>query len=234
MAKSKKTYPVSKGKTLTQSFLAASRAGQINRMRSYLNQGADINAQDEESLRNLGTTRNTALMWNCKSARHKVVDFLLAAGANPVIKNAAGETLLHHCDERFIGKLVAAGVDINARDHKGHTPFTVALEGRKGVGHLEKLLDAGADPNLDNALEKVALLARPAYAALTVSEQRDRESYQALYQRMEGILAEKTRKRRQDAEEKIRQKTRERTAEVQKVLKKKAANAPKLSRPVKK
>ena len=72
---------------------------------------------------------------------------LLDAGFDPAVRARGGRTLLHflpHLDHRvLLPRLVAAGLDLDARDEKGVTPLMVAARSPELV---DGLLAAGATP----------------------------------------------------------------------------------------
>ncbi|GHJ48745.1 hypothetical protein Cs7R123_60870 [Catellatospora sp. TT07R-123] len=79
---------------------------------------------------------------------------LLDRGMDPRIRDGRGFTLLHHLrcldHERLLPRLLAAGLHVDERDHRGRTPLHVAV-GWVGTAALVKaLLDAGADPRADD------------------------------------------------------------------------------------
>ena len=157
---SPKHFKPSKGKTLTESFLAACRAGQVNRAKSYLAQGADINEQDFSEQPNLGATGNTGLLWAFWGGRGTLARALLDAGADPRIPNAKGETALHVCPTNFIDEMLESGIDIDARDDAGRTPINTDRGIWSDRERMEKLLDRGANPFIrdkdgNDALDRV-------------------------------------------------------------------------------
>lgn len=79
-----------------------------------------------------------------------IIDLLIDHGADPNIRNEAGETLLHLTgDPDAIRKLVARGADINAQDLAGLTPMMAhAPHPDIGVDAIYALLALGADPSV--------------------------------------------------------------------------------------
>ncbi|WP_158684989.1 ankyrin repeat domain-containing protein [Streptomyces sp. LaPpAH-108] len=73
---------------------------------------------------------------------------LLDAGVDPHVRDAAGLTLLHvlHLlDHReLLPRLLAAGLDLEARSKTGRTPLQNAVEHRGSADLVQDLLDAGA------------------------------------------------------------------------------------------
>lgn len=79
--------------------------------------------------------------------RPDIMDELLNAGADPRVRNALGESLLHAAawggNPRCIDRAIKAGIATNARDRWGHTPLFVALRrGRASAARM--LMKAGA------------------------------------------------------------------------------------------
>ncbi|MEV4755360.1 hypothetical protein AB0J86_09635 [Micromonospora sp. NPDC049559] len=64
---------------------------------------------------------------------------LLDAGADPLVRDSSGQTLLHllpHLDhELLLARLLAAGVDVNAVDMQGHTALHAAVMRRQELEH---------------------------------------------------------------------------------------------------
>lgn len=77
-----------------------------------------------------------------------IIDLLIAHGADPDVRNGAGESLLHLSgDPDVIRKLVSLGADINAPDHQGLTPMMAhAPYPDTGPDAIYTLLALGADP----------------------------------------------------------------------------------------
>ncbi|MFC8533095.1 ankyrin repeat domain-containing protein [Streptomyces sp. NPDC057249] len=73
---------------------------------------------------------------------------LLDAGVDPRIRDGGRHTLLHVLPlldhTVLLPRLLAAGLDLEARDHRERTPLSVAVSGRGPAGLVRDLLDAGA------------------------------------------------------------------------------------------
>ena len=88
---------------------------------------------------------------------------LVAAGADVMARNVAGETPLHatavnrRSAPAAVKALLAAGANLNARDEGGNTPLHIAAkfvdsDDRRHAGDaIAALLEAGADPTARNA-----------------------------------------------------------------------------------
>ena len=116
---------VAKGADVSSLPLAAG-VGNLARVRSLVEQGADVDAKDE-----LGWT---PLHWAASLGRTETVEFLAAKGANVNARDNRGNTPLHdaaaagHRDmtELLIGK----GADTAPRDKQGWTPLMYAEQRR--------------------------------------------------------------------------------------------------------
>ncbi len=113
--------------------------------RRLLERGADPNAHTRTGLR-------TALH-DAAFAGPAVISALLDAGADPLLANRNGETLLHTLAEYSsvgsrIPLLLDAGVDINLPNNNGETPLHLAAGGFRNSGNVALLLELGADPGL--------------------------------------------------------------------------------------
>lgn len=78
-----------------------------------------------------------------------ILELFVRHGADPNVRNAAGETLLHlTADPVAIRLLLARGADIEARDGKGWTPLMGhAPHEATGPDAIYVLLAEGADPD---------------------------------------------------------------------------------------
>ncbi|MBO2457145.1 ankyrin repeat domain-containing protein [Actinomadura violacea] len=77
---------------------------------------------------------------------------MLDAGMDPCVHDAQGRSLLHFLhamNHRLImPRLLAAGLDLNARDRSGRTPLSVAVTAHGSPALVRALLEAGADRGL--------------------------------------------------------------------------------------
>lgn len=83
----------------------------------------------------------------------KIVKLLLAHGANTNLRDPKGNTFLHNAGNLEILEilLTTPGVSINALNGKGNTPLhEIAYDACKSSLMVSRLLEAGADPNLQN------------------------------------------------------------------------------------
>jgi hypothetical protein len=72
----------------------------------------------------------TALMWAARKGHAKMVEILLAAGADPNARDQMRQTALHHAvagkHRRVIPALVRGKANVNVKDHDDCTPFELA------------------------------------------------------------------------------------------------------------
>ncbi|MBX7055048.1 MAG: ankyrin repeat domain-containing protein [Pyrinomonadaceae bacterium] len=126
----------------------AARRGDLDRVKSILNSGADVNIEPK------GFKGWTALMAAATSGRLDVAKFLLAGGASVNVRLDDGETVLIQAaqsdnNREIVELLLNAGVDVNAQTKDGLT----ALMRFAWMGHLEAvraLLNAEANTKLKN------------------------------------------------------------------------------------
>jgi ankyrin repeat protein len=100
-----------------------------------------------------GSYGNTALMKAAREGNAAIVDELLQAGADPVLKNVDGnQALWLACfgeNPEVVRLLITAGCDVDNANVNGVTPLMyTASSGKEQM--VEMLLDAGADPSLKN------------------------------------------------------------------------------------
>ncbi|WP_157751331.1 ankyrin repeat domain-containing protein [Actinoplanes derwentensis] len=79
----------------------------------------------------------------------RVLTEMLDAGLDPFLRDGAGRTLIHMLrtvgDPGVLPRLLAAGLDIEARDRQGFTPLVEAIDRRWPSRLIIALVDAGAD-----------------------------------------------------------------------------------------
>ena len=137
---------------LNDDLFDAANRGDLKKVKRLLNEGADVNAKDEDGW--------TPLHWAAYYGHLNVVKLLVDRGADVNAKSKAGETPLHwaaangHLD--VVEFLVDRGADVNAKSKAGWTPLHLAAD----KGHLDiakLLLDRGADINAKNGGGKTPL-----------------------------------------------------------------------------
>jgi ankyrin repeat protein len=134
----------------------AARLGNLAAMRGLVLGRAAADLPDHDGVTPLMVAAGRADAWQVES--------LLGARANPNAANSAGQTplmylaasckpvrapaadtTLAHVPERALLRLVGAGADLNAQDHRG---VTALMHATRGSGlRVRDLLAAGADPH---------------------------------------------------------------------------------------
>ena len=111
--------------------------------RMLLSNGTDVNAKDNRGY--------TPLDKAVELEYHKVIEVLREAGASH--SNPSNYRLLkaaENGDLRLVKEMIAAGVDMEARDSRGYTPLMLAAwRGREGV--VKFLVSSGANVNQDTS-----------------------------------------------------------------------------------
>ena len=125
----------------------ASAAGDLNRVKELVKQGADINVKDNH--------KRTALHYAALFGNLELVQWLVKQGADVKAKSIFGETALHYaaCNDNMelVEWLVNQGLDVKAKDNDGRT----VLHDAAGCGNLKLvqwLVECGADVNAKNRL----------------------------------------------------------------------------------
>lgn len=122
--------------------LAAADEGNVDRVRSLIAEGADVNA----------TTGSgpTALILAVEGGYLDVAKILLSKGADVNAKDNSGQTALIYAAKKghldILQQLLERGADLNVRDKDGNTALGLAV----GLGHtgvVQALVDKGADVN---------------------------------------------------------------------------------------
>lgn len=157
-------------KELDGKLLHAAKQGNLVRVRTLIEAGADKDARGEYGMTPL---HNAA--WK---GHVEVVGTLLRVGADIEAKNMAGKAPLHHAADyarvEVVGALLAGGADSSAKDKGGITPLHMSAF-RGDVEVVGTLLAAGADKDAKDkegwtplhiaALEEHAEVARALLAA---------------------------------------------------------------------
>ncbi len=132
--------------SLDLQLVIASSKGDLEKVKSLLKQGADINTVYE-----IG---NTVLMNTISMNQLEVAKFLINEGADLSIKNNHNLTPLMLASRKgnleIVKLLVKAGADVHAKDEYGQTALTLSA----GYGHKEVatfLIKSGADIKDDSA-----------------------------------------------------------------------------------
>lgn len=153
-----------KGRISTLPLFDAIVEGNVDRVRSLISDGLDVNAQDS---RYIGAPIHLAAARN----ESEIVRLLIAAGADCNATSSEGYTAFLYCffpnfspraDVAEI--LIEAGADVNAKREAGSAPLHLAVQW--GLSDLVRLLiERGADPNARGHYGK-----RPIHCAITGKE----------------------------------------------------------------
>lgn len=173
----------------------AAMRGNENFVKLLLEAGADVEGGSTES----GRTP----LYFARSA--KCVRLLLAAGADPNLRDKDGNTMLHAavmngCDS-CVEPLLAAGIDINSQNSNGETPLhkAVNIESNGCLKCITTLLEAGADTNIRRhnttsewnsswtPLEWAEIIGAPAEVFKAFADFAERQEAILRYQRMRAI-----------------------------------------------
>ncbi len=145
--------PVAKSGTADRSLRDAAFAGEIAQVQRALDQGADVNAADEEN--------RTPLMLAAFNDFADVAKLLLDRGAQLDDRDKAGRTALLYAasgpNVRTVRLLLGQGADVNATDGgEGWTALMfAAAEGHATV--VQALLENGADTSFQDVDGETAL-----------------------------------------------------------------------------
>ncbi len=134
--------------------LGAAEIGDENKVRAFLDKGADIEAKNKYG--------NTALMKAALNGHTETVKALLDKDADPNIQNNVGDTALMGAVWRggrteIVKALLDKDADPNIQNEHGNTALVIAvLNGRTEI--VEALLDKGADIEAKNDEGQTALM----------------------------------------------------------------------------
>ena len=135
---------------LNSSLIAASREGDIDRVKELIAQGADVNAQNEYG--------ETALMTSAKIGHIVCLEQLLENSDPLNMTDSQGNTALIHAIPgrkiECIKKLITAGADVNI----GTVPPLICSIRSKCFDSVNELLKVGADVNAKDANKNTALI----------------------------------------------------------------------------
>jgi len=125
-------------KELSKEITEYARDGDIEGVRSLIDQGADPNTQDKKGM--------TALLYAARGGHTEVAELLISKGADlTVAEPGAHLTALHFCALRghhdIAEALIAKGADMDAEDKTGNNPLHLAAH--SGHGDVAELLIMG-------------------------------------------------------------------------------------------
>ena len=138
------TSPAMANEKLNSEFRVAAGMGQLERVKSFLKQGADINSRAPSA--GAVPAGGTALMLAAASNHLEIVKFLISNGANVnQADNGGGTALIYAVWKGYkdiVALLLKKDADIYAKTRDGRTPLSVA----KHYGHteIEKMLKVAA------------------------------------------------------------------------------------------
>jgi hypothetical protein len=137
-----------------RALISAASKGDNVEVNKLIQEGANVNTID-------GSSKQTALLSATFNERNRTVDLLLSRNANPDASNIHGQTALHLAvktrNEYIVDSLLTGTkrASVNAQTNRGHTPLMYAAEANLS-NIIKILLDAGADPTLENSEGKKA------------------------------------------------------------------------------
>ncbi|MFC1781163.1 ankyrin repeat domain-containing protein [Planctomycetota bacterium] len=136
----------------TSSFHMAACVGDLSRVKELIEQGTEVDVQDEAGW--------TALCWAVFTGKTDIAEFLIVEGADINTQIDYDSTLLHEAAQvgspSLVELLISNGMDVNIQDGQRRTPLFEAAS----AGHLqviELLVSRGADVNA-RALRRLAPL----------------------------------------------------------------------------
>ncbi len=107
-----------------EAFLSAAKKGELDKVKSLLAEGVDVDCSDAFSC--------TALFWASANNHKSIVEFLIEKGANLNAGAGVGGTPLaraaYEGHVEVVELLIAKGADVNAKDVSGGSPLDSADE----------------------------------------------------------------------------------------------------------
>jgi len=135
--------PTAKDKAAaTAALFRAIRDKNVEKMRLAINQGADLEAKNKDTIFLIGNIQSIGCTPLYAAAglpggNDNLIGLLLEAGANPNTRGPDGQIPLHAAvwdwQISVIELLVSAGSDVNVADKEGRTPAIIAFE----LGHVD-------------------------------------------------------------------------------------------------
>lgn len=135
-------YPSQKTTETPLILWPAARSGDVERVKSIISGGADVNSKNKEGL--------TPLHVAAVRGQEAVVKLLIEQDADINTKTEDGQTLLHHVAREghvnIVKLLIESGSDLSAKDNARRTPLNCAM---RWIKHdvAELLVTRGADVN---------------------------------------------------------------------------------------
>lgn len=147
------------GPGLNWFLVRAAAKGKVHSVAALLGAGADVDgvAALEPGAKYSPGELHTALYWATAHGQRSVVRQLLAAGARVTDSAALAWAVVGAPDVVLWELLIAAGLDVNARDHHGD-PLLLALGRNQQYAMLAAAITAGADVNATYADGSTLLL----------------------------------------------------------------------------
>jgi len=132
-----------KGATPVSNIHLASYAGDLEKVKSFIEEGTDVNAKDKFG--------RTPLFEAVPAETNNVAEFLIAKGADVNARDNKDQTPLHivglsRGKREMVELLISKGADVNAKNNRGVTPLhSACVRGQKDVAEL--LIAKGANLN---------------------------------------------------------------------------------------